>query len=113
PTPTSPPPTSTWPPAGGCSATYKVTSTWSGGFQGEVTVTAGATAIKGWTVDWTYPSGQRVNQAWNATLTTSGSAVTAKNVNYNGALGAGASTTFGFLGSGSGTNPTPSCAATY
>ncbi|WP_371687388.1 cellulose binding domain-containing protein [Micromonospora sp. KC723] len=76
-------------------------------------MTAGASAIKGWTVTWTYPSGQQVSQAWNATLTSSGPTVTAKNVNYNGALGAGARTTFGFLASGSGANPTPSCAATF
>ena len=49
-------------PAGGCSATYRVTSPWNGGFQGEVDVTAGATAIKGWTVNWTYAGGQQLTR---------------------------------------------------
>ncbi|MFI9642333.1 lytic polysaccharide monooxygenase [Micromonospora sp. NPDC051925] len=109
--PTTAPPT-TPPTTGGCTATYRVTSTWSGGFQGEVDVTAGATAIKGWTVNWTYSGGQQVSQAWNATLASSGSSVTARNVSYNGALAAGGKTTFGFLASGTGANPTPTCTAT-
>ena len=53
-------------------------------------VTAGSAAINGWTVTWTFANGQTVTQAWNATVTSSGSAVTARNVSYNGNLGAGA-----------------------
>lgn len=96
-----------------CTATYAVTSQWTGGFQGEVRVTAGTAPISGWTVTWTYANGQRVSQAWNATVTTSGTTVTARNVAYNGSLGAGASTAFGFLGSWNGTNtaPTVTCTA--
>ncbi|WP_250029982.1 cellulase family glycosylhydrolase [Paractinoplanes maris] len=113
PTPTPPPTTTTPPPAGGCTATYAVTGQWGGGFQADVKVTAGAAAIKGWTVTWTYANGQSVSQAWNATVTGSGPAVTAKNVSYNGSLGAGASAQFGFLGSWTGTNAVPAvtCAA--
>lgn len=109
PPPTTPPPTG----GGGCAATYTVTSQWSGGFQGELRVTAGGTAINGWTVTWTYPAGQTVTQAWNATVTNQGSAVTARNVSYNGSLAPGASTTFGFLGSTTSTptTPTPTCTA--
>ncbi|MGC5050838.1 lytic polysaccharide monooxygenase auxiliary activity family 9 protein [Micromonospora sp. DT48] len=118
PSPTTPPP-STPPPSdppvtGACSATYRVTNSWSGGFQGEVQVTAGSAPIRGWTVRWTYANGQQINQSWNATVTTSGSTVTAQNVGHNGSLGAAASTTFGFLASTSGTNSTPTltCTAT-
>ncbi|MEU7589953.1 CotH kinase family protein [Micromonospora sp. NPDC049230] len=108
PSPTTPPPSPTTPPpSAGCTATYTVTSQWTGGFQGEVRVTAGTSAISGWTVTWTFANGQTVTQAWNATVTSQGSAVTARNVSYNGALGAGASTTFGFLGSSAGTPGTP------
>jgi mannan endo-1,4-beta-mannosidase len=113
-TPTSPPPTTTPPTGGGaCTATYSIVGQWPGGFQGEVKVTAGTAAIKGWTATWTLASGQAVTQVWNATVTTSGSTATARNVSYNGGLGAGASTTFGFLGSSTGTNGVPavSCAA--
>ncbi|WP_412100494.1 CotH kinase family protein [Micromonospora ureilytica] len=111
PPPTTPPPT-TPPPTAGCTATYAVTSQWTGGFQGEVRVTAGTSAISNWTVTWTFASGQNVTQAWNATVTSQGSAVTARNVAYNGALGAGASTSFGFLGSSTGTPSTPSLTCT-
>jgi endo-1,4-beta-xylanase len=111
--PTTTPPTTrapTTPPAGAgsCSATYSVTGQWQGGFQAAVTVTAGSSAISSWTVTWQFANGQAVTQAWNATITSSGSGVTARNVSYNGALGAAASTQFGFLGSWNGTNGTPS-----
>lgn len=108
---TSPSPTPSSGP-GGCSATYNVVSSWGGGFQGEVTVKAGSSSIGGWTVRWTQPSGVTVTQVWNGTLSQSGSNVSVQNVNYNGSLGAGASTTFGFLanGSSSGT-PSLTCSA--
>jgi mannan endo-1,4-beta-mannosidase len=90
-----------------------VVNSWPGGFQAEVSVTAGGAAVSGWTVTWTYGNGQQVTQAWNAQVSSSGSAVTARNVSYNGSLGAGASTAFGFLASWNGANPVPSlsCAA--
>jgi mannan endo-1,4-beta-mannosidase len=119
--PSSRPPSSQTPPASssppvtrGCSAAYSVTGQWPGGFQGEVRVTAGSAAVTGWTVTWAFANGQSVNQAWGATVTSSGSSVSARNMAYNGSLGAGASTTFGFIGSWNGTNssPTLSCTAT-
>jgi mannan endo-1,4-beta-mannosidase len=99
---------------GGCSATYSVVGQWQGGFQGEVRVTAGTAAIRSWTVTWTFANGQGVASHWSAAITSSGAAVTARNVNYNGALNAGATTTFGFLGTWTGSNsvPTLSCTAT-
>jgi hypothetical protein len=45
-------------------------------------------------------------------VTSYGASVTADNVSYNGTLGPGASTTFGFLGSHSGNNPTPAVTCT-
>ena len=50
-------PASTPPVAGACSATYRTVNSWSGGYQGEVTVRAGSSAINGWTV--TLDHGQR------------------------------------------------------
>ncbi|MCG5459442.1 cellulase family glycosylhydrolase [Micromonospora sp. PSH03] len=117
PPPTTPPPTTspptTPPPNGGCTATFTVTNQWQGGFQGEVRVTAGARAITGWTAGWTFANGQRVTQSWNVALTSSGTTVTARNTDYNGRLAAGASASFGFLGSWTGTNSLPvvSCTA--
>jgi cellulase/cellobiase CelA1 len=111
--PTPPVPPSSPPATAGCTASYAVTGQWSGGFQAEVRVTAGAARINGWTVTLTFTGGQRVTQAWSAVLTSNGAAVTARNESYNGALGPAAGTTFGFLGSWTGTNNAPavSCAA--
>ncbi|BCY10256.1 cellulase family glycosylhydrolase [Actinoplanes sp. L3-i22] len=111
--PSASPSTSPSQPTGkACTATYTVTGSWSGGFQGDVKVTAGSSAITGWTVKWTYANGQTVTNAWNATVTSSGAAVTAKNVSYNGSVAAGASTSFGFLGSWTGSNPVPAVTCT-
>ncbi|MEU4159802.1 cellulose binding domain-containing protein [Actinoplanes sp. NPDC026670] len=117
-TPPTSPPTSdptTPPPAGVCTATYRVTSQWSGGFQGEVTVSNGSSsASTGWTATFTYTNGQTVSQAWNATVTQSGATVTARNVDWNGRLTAGGTASFGFLATSTGvnTNPTVSCTLT-
>ncbi|RKN45351.1 glycosyl hydrolase family 95 catalytic domain-containing protein [Micromonospora endolithica] len=102
----SPTPTDT-PAPSGARATYRVTNSWSGGFQGEVTVTAGATPIRGWTVTWTFPDGQAVSQIWGGAHTQSGANVRVTNVDYNGALAAGGSTTFGFIGTVNGANNPP------
>jgi endoglucanase len=112
--PPSTPPVTTTPPSNGrsCSASYTVTGQWQGGFQVEVRVTAGGSGISGWTVTWTYANGQQVTQAWNASVSSSGSAVTARNVSYNGLIGAGGSTTFGFVASWNGTNNVSSLSCT-
>jgi chitin-binding protein len=112
--PTTAPPTTGVPGTRTCTAAYVQTNQWPGGFQGEVRVTAGSTAITGWAVNLTLPSGQALTQVWNASTTTSGSTVTARNVNWNGAVAAGGSTSFGFLGSSTGSTGTPtvSCTAT-
>ncbi|GAA1896620.1 cellulose binding domain-containing protein [Asanoa iriomotensis] len=97
------------PPAGGggCVASYRVVGQWTGGFQGEVSVrNAGSSAMSGWTARWTF-AGQQITQSWNAATTQSGSAVTARNVAWNGSLAPGTSTTFGFLASWTGANPAP------
>jgi mannan endo-1,4-beta-mannosidase len=107
-----PPPPTTPPTAGGCSATYTIANQWQGGFQGEVRVTAGTSAITGWTARWTFANGQSVSQSWNATVTSSGATVTARSMDYNGRLAAGASVTFGFLGSWNGSNATPQVSCT-
>ncbi|GAA2863705.1 large protein [Actinoplanes cyaneus] len=95
------------PSSAGARAAYAVTSSWSGGFQAEVTVTAGATAIRGWTVSWTFPGGQAISQVWNGTHTQSGPNVTVTNAAYNGALAPGAATSFGLIASVTGANEPP------
>jgi len=101
--PTSPPVTTQPPTNGACSATFKVTSTWSGNFQGEVTVKAGTAAINSWTVNWTNPSGQSLSQIWGGVLTQSGSSATVKPASYNGTIPANGTQVFGFLSTTTGT----------
>lgn len=119
PTPTSPSPTPTSPapttpnPAGGCTATYQVTNSWAGGFQGEVTVRNNGSPTSAWSVAWNFADGQQITQLWGGTYTQNGTLVVVKDAGYNGALGTGATTTFGFLASWNGTNSVPltSCTA--
>ncbi|TQL03192.1 cellulase family glycosylhydrolase [Cellulomonas sp. SLBN-39] len=102
PTPTPTPtvtPTPT-PNPGGCTARLRVVGSWPGGFQGEVTVTAGATATQAWRTTFTLPGGASVTQGWSGTFGGSGSAVTVTNAAWNGTLAAGSSTAYGFIGSG-------------
>ncbi|MGW5214707.1 glycosyl hydrolase family 18 protein [Streptomyces sp. NPDC004051] len=84
-------------------ATYAKTQDWGSGFEGKWTVkNTGTTTINSWTVEWDFPSGTKVTSAWDATVTNSGNHWTAKNVGWNGTLAPGASISFGFNGSGSG-----------
>jgi hypothetical protein len=97
----APPPPVAAAPA--CTAAYVVVNTWPGGYQAQVTVTAGAQLLTGWKVSWTLPSGQTVGNIWGATLATSGSAATATSMSWNSQLGAGATATFGVTGSAAAT----------
>ncbi|NUU18232.1 PHB depolymerase family esterase [Cellulomonas humilata] len=103
PAPTTPAPTPT--SSGACTVTYSVNQ-WNTGFTANITVRS-AVALNGWTLTWTYPSGQTVTQAWSSVTTQSGSVVTAKNAAWNGAIPAGGSTQFGLNGAYSGTNTAP------
>jgi hypothetical protein len=94
--------------AAGCKVAYKVTSQWQGGFQGDVSLTNLGDSLGSWTLGFDFPDpGQKETQAWNATLSQSGSHVTATNATWNGALATNASTSFGFLGTFTGSNPVP------
>ncbi len=102
-------PPSSLPPGGSCTASYRLTNSWQGGFQGEVTVTAGSTAVNGWSVQLTLPAGSSISQSWNGILGGNGPTYTVRNQSYNGSLAAGTSVTFGFLGSGTPGTPAVSC----
>ena len=111
----SPTPTSGGGGGAGCTAAYSITSSWPGGFQGQVTVTAGSSAVNGWQVGWTYPAAETINNLWNGTYTQSGDAVEVTNASYNGSVAAGTSTSFGFTATDTGSDAapaTPTCAAT-
>jgi endo-1,4-beta-xylanase len=86
---------------GGCSATYSQVNSWPGGVQGTVTVSnSGSSTLNGWTVKMTMPSGETITQLWNGTNSGTSGTVSVKNASYNGTLGGGASTTYGYTASG-------------
>ncbi|WFE61791.1 family 43 glycosylhydrolase [Micromonospora sp. WMMD712] len=107
PAPTTPPPTT--PPAGqACGVTYTQVGSWSGGYEGRLTITnTGSAPISGWRVTFSLPSGQSLSQGWNATFGQQGSQVTVTNAAYNGQLSAGGSTTAGYIASSTGSAQAP------
>ena len=109
PTPSSTPTGTVTPdPVNACAASYALSGSWPGGFQATVTVrNTGLLPKSSWTVGWTFSGGQQVNSLWNGVLSQTGSAVSVRNAAYNGSINPGASTSFGFLGSWTGTNPVP------
>jgi poly(hydroxyalkanoate) depolymerase family esterase len=108
PPPTSPPPTSP-PPGGSCHVTYTKTSEWTGGFVANVTINdTGTTTVNGWRLTFAFPGDQRITNAWNATVSQSGSAVTATNASYDGTISPGGNVSFGFQGTWTSNDTAPS-----
>ena len=106
--PVTTPPVTTPPSSAGCQVSY-VVNQWNTGFTANVTVkNSSSSAVNGWTLTFSFPSGQSITQAWSSEATQSGSAVTVKNAAWNGSIPAGGSQQFGFNGSHTGTNTAPS-----
>jgi cellulose 1,4-beta-cellobiosidase len=93
--------------AAGCRVTYTA-NTWSTGFTGNVSVTnLGDPITNGWNVVWDFAGNQRVTQGWSATISQSGTRVTATSPGYANSLATNASASFGFNADYSGTNTNP------
>ena len=93
---------------GTCSVALDLSNTWNTGYVAQAKVTANS-AITSWKVTVTLPSGATATSSWSATQTGTSGTVSFANANYNGSLAAGASTTFGFQGTGSPTGATATC----
>ncbi|TDC07949.1 cellulose-binding protein [Streptomyces sp. 8K308] len=92
----------------GCRVDYQISSQWQGGFTGAVSVTNLGSPVSSWTLEWSFTGGQTVSTAWSATVTQSGTRVTARNLDWNGSLATGGSASFGFNGSwNNSSNPVP------
>lgn len=85
--------TTTQPGSGSCTVRF---DQWGTGYVGYVTVTG---PRAGWSFAFALPAGHALQGGWSATFSTSGQNVTATNVSYNGSLGAGQSTQWGFQAS--------------
>jgi hypothetical protein len=91
----------------GCQAAYAVTSQWPGGFTANINLTNLGDPVAGWTLKWSFAAGQQVTSGWNGSFSQSGSAVTVTDAGYNAGLGTGGTTSFGFNGTWTSSNPVP------
>lgn len=93
--------------AAGCRVGYAVSSQWPGGFGAAVTVTNLGDPITGWSLAFSFPSGQTVTQLWNGSVSQSGAAVTVHDAGYNAAIATNGNVSFGFNGAFAGVNTSP------
>jgi chitinase len=81
--------------ASGTAVGYKVSDNWGAGFIGNMQVAAGATALKGWTVE--FDAAFDITNIWNAQIVSHvGNHYVIKNMSYNGTVGANQEASFGF-----------------
>jgi cellulase/cellobiase CelA1 len=74
----------------------RIQSQWQDGFVADVTIrNAGASAINGWTLAWTFPGNQRITNMWNATTTvpSTGPAISATDAGWNRTIAGQTATT--------------------
>ena len=93
-----------------CQVNYSIVNQWNDGFTAAVSITnSGTSAIRSWTLTWTWPGSQQITQAWNGSYAQSGSSASLANASWNGAIAPGAIVTgIGFNANYSGTNVAPS-----
>ncbi|HEX8630992.1 MAG TPA: cellulase family glycosylhydrolase [Catenuloplanes sp.] len=94
------------PSANACTAAFKLENAWQGGFQGALTIrNTGTGAANPWRVTWTFPAGVTMGSGWGATITQSGTTVTAAAPSHAASLAPGTSVTIGFTANGTAGNP--------
>ena len=87
----------------GLTATFQKSSDWGTGYEATYTISnPGSTAVTGWRVEFTLPSTATLGSVWEAKVTSSGGRNIATNASYNASGSPGASTSFGFIVTGSG-----------
>jgi hypothetical protein len=91
-----------------CTVTAGTTVTWPGGYTESVKITnAASAALNDWTVTFGLPANERVTASWNITNSQSGATVTARSVSYDRTIAAGATLSFGFNASDTGSAAQP------
>ncbi len=104
----SPPVTFTVPPPANatCSVSFTVNSSWSGGYNATINIfNNGTSAINGWTLTFSLPSGDGIGSGWDATWVQSGQNVSVKDAGWNGTIPANGSVSLGFNGTDTGSPP--------
>jgi hypothetical protein len=91
-----------------CPVTFNIVNSWSGGFQGGITITnTGTTAINGWTLTWTFPGNQQISQLWGGNVTSQGETVTVTSLSWDASIAPGATmSSVGFTANGTAATPT-------
>ena len=90
-------------------AVYALTSDWGSGFGGGYTITNGMSVpLTSWKVVFTLPATEKITSLWDGQLTAVGTTNTVTNLSWNAPLAPGASATFGFNATSTGTHQDPS-----
>ena len=82
-----------------CEVRYEKAWDNGSGFGANVTIRNTGSPIPNWTLTFTFPGDQRIDNGWSATWRQDGRNVTATSMPWNGNLGTGVSTGVGFNGS--------------
>lgn len=101
-----------------CQITYTIGTQWlwgpsqpgAGGFSTTLTIkNTGTTVINSWSVQFTFPDGQRIFQGFGANFSTSGAQVTVTNLSFNGMINPGSTAIYnpGFNANWYGVNNAP------
>ena len=92
-----------------CQVSYQVTLDWGTGFTATVSIVNNTGApLNGWTVMWSFPGNQTMQNVWDSTMLINSSAgVIVQNLQFNAAIANGAALYFGFAANYTGTNPIP------
>jgi endoglucanase len=89
-----------------CRVAWRLDSSWSGGFQGTLTITnTGTAAANPWRATFGLPSGATLGSGWNGTFSQSGSTVTVTAPSHAPSLAAGASVALGMTVNGTAATP--------
>jgi poly(hydroxyalkanoate) depolymerase family esterase len=101
---TTPPPD---PGSGSCGVTATV-SAWNTGMTENLTIrNTGTTAVNGWSLAFTLPSGQTITSGWNAAYSPASGQVTARDAGFNAAIPPNGSVGIGFQANHTGNTAAP------
>ena len=101
---TTPPPD---PGSGSCGVTATV-SAWNTGMTENLTIrNTGTTAVNGWSLVFTLPSGQTITSGWNAAYSPASGQVTARDAGFNTAIPPNGSVGIGFQANHTGNTAAP------
>jgi hypothetical protein len=89
-------------------ASYQAGANWTTGYSGQVTITnPGTSAVNGWTLAFTLPTGTSLTSLWDGSYTDNKGQVTVTSDSWDAAVAPGAAVTVGFEATATGTAGQP------